>query len=759
MGVRGLSTFIARNANEYYQSYQLHNTYLVIDGYCLASHLYKWHSKCNDCFGGDYDKYAYTVYKFFALLQECSVTPIVIFDGGYENRKLKTVYSRMKERIRVARNLNSVTQGGLNLFPLFVRELFKDIVLKLQVKAVKCNFEGDYEIACVARILDCPVMSYDSDFYLFDVKYIPFSTVELQVYINKEKIKYIPCKMYKIEKFLNAFGGLSRTNIPLLGVLLGNDYIKRSTFKNFYEHIKLAKRKNAKSDQQRRILAIVHWLKHETFESAVAKILARMKTEKRRFVANKIKQIAKGYVCTNSEIMKYLGISIENTNTEIKAVTTLVDKLTEIHLIDDDVVEEMIEMVTNSEKENNEDEIDSEDESEEEINDENDIEEVQWGKITVPEWFFDNFRQCKYPSCFMDILFRNTYYFTPQVENYELPCSHEISLDIVAAIHAILKPNSEIGLFYFLRYEQNNYKHCQLEPGKYSLPSLNEIYNMDIIHRKNTLLDILNVDKTFCDVLDFFPSNWRLYIITIKYWFEKAQSHVLSYHLYALLLCGIIIQYCDTKVGFYRSTKKFLNKYENKINSFAATLDSTNCDQELYRDEITFNDALNCLNVLIDYFQLNHRMKSSIKLFDISIVHTFAQFQSCLLHINYLNSLLNCPLENTVISEFYDGTFVYNACTNFEKRSCIETYVKTLLNGCPSVLSKLLRMINKLDSSLNLNVHVSTVIKRRRRKRNKKNNVDKCNNDDGSKEDESSGSEIIDENNRFSVLLSKNCYV
>lgn len=754
MGVRGLATFIARNSDEYFRKYELHDTYLVLDGNCIACHLYKWHSKCNDCFGGDYDKYANIIYKFFSLLEECNIKPLVIFDGGYEDRKLKTVYDRMLQRIRLGKSLNAVTEGGVKMFPLFVRDLFKDIVLRLNVTAVKCDFEGDYEIACIARTLGCPVLSYDSDFYLFDVAYIPFSTIELQICRNKEKIKFIPCKIYRIDKFLNSFGGLDKSNLPLLGVLLGNDYIKIGVFKEFYRHIKLAKRKNMRSDQQRRIFAIINWLKHESFESAVKKILGRMKTKKRRFIARRIKQIAKGYICTSSEIMKYLGITANDCEKEITAVTTLVDDITEIATAD------IQEAASDADEEL--EEISEDEESEEISDDEVDAEETQWGDITVPEWFFDNFRQCKYPSSFMDILFRNTCYFTPQLEDYTLPCSHEISLDVVAAIHGILKSNSTDGLFYLSRHGQNDIKKYQLPPSKHNLPALCDLNGMSVSERTTVLCRVLNVDSIFLDTLDYFPSVWKLYIISIKYWFEKAKPQILNYHLYALLLCAIVVQHCDKIVGFYRSTKKFQQKYKTKIDSMTTTANSSllvnSNNTEVSLNEITFDDALHCLHILIDYFQLDYRMRGSMKLFDISIVHTFAQFQSCLLYINHLNSLLNCPFESTVISDFYDGTFVYNACTNFSKRNCIETYVKTLLKNCPLVLNILLVIVKKMDDVLNVNVHVTTTAKKKRKKRNKKKDVEQQELEN-SNEDESSGNELFDENNRFSVLFTNKCVV
>lgn len=745
MGVRGLATFIARNSNEYFKNYELHDTYLVIDGSCLACHLYKWHSRCNDCFGGDYDKYAYTVCKFFALLQECNIEPLVIFDGGYEDKKLKTVYSRMLQRIRLGKNLNSVTEGGVNMFPLHIRDLFKDIILRLNVKAVKCDFEGDYEIACVANSLKCPVLSYDSDFYLFDVTYIPFSTFEMQVCKNRDKIKYIPCKVYSVDKFLNSFGGLSKSHLPLLGILLGNDYIKISEFKDFYRHIKLAKRKNARSDQQRRIFAIINWLKHESFESAVEKILGRSKAAKRKLIGRRIKQIAEGYICTDSEIMKYLGITAESVDTDIDAVTSLIDNIT---AAEDEFVEET-DVASESEGEGEEEE--EEEESDIEISED---EETQWGDTTVPAWFMDNFRSCKYPSSFMDILFRNTYYFLPQVENYTLSSSHDISLEIVAAIHGILKSRTTDGLNYLSRHGANNIKKYHLAPSKHNLPALNTLNSMSEEERKLVLFMVLNIDSAFCNVIDFFPPIWKLYIISIKFWFERAKPQVFNYHLYALLLCAIVVQACDKKIGFFRSTKKFQQKFKSEIDSLPAAAKNEMPARnytELPLNEITFNDALQCVHTLIDYFQLDYKMKTSKKLFDISIVHTYAQFQSCLMHINHLNSLLNCPFESTLISDFYDGTFLYNTCTNFSKRNCVESYLKILLKNCPSVLNNLLVIVEKLDGVLNVNARAVSV-KRKRKRRNRKKETAEQPEESNSNQEDSSGSEIFDENNRFSVL-------
>lgn len=311
MGVRGLTTFIAKNQENYFKKHKLRDSYVVIDAHSLCAQLYKFYAKSNDCFGGDYDKYGRVIETFFSLLKQCNVTPIVIFDGGYEKRKLRTVFHRLKAKIKAVKSVNPVTNE--TVFPLFVREVLKDTVLKLNILTARCEFEADFEIACIARQLNCPVISYDSDFYIFDVLYIPFPTMDFHV----TKIKdggtpyYIACKIYKIDNFLKQFGGLDKSRIPLMATLLGNDYITKGRFKTFYAHLRLSKKKvGEKGDLQRQITAVIKWLQEETYESAVRKVLGRLKKKPRSHVARQIKKVTQGYICTESEILKFLKVII-----------------------------------------------------------------------------------------------------------------------------------------------------------------------------------------------------------------------------------------------------------------------------------------------------------------------------------------------------------------------------------------------------------------------------------------------------------------
>lgn len=274
MGVRGLTTFIKNNEKKYFKDYKLHSCKVLLDGNSIASNLYMW-SNVESAFGGDYDKFAKYVKEFFKLVQKCEIRPLVIFDGGYEERKLKTVYQRMRDKFNSARNVQPFTQS--RNFPVFMRIVFREVLTELNVPFCQSDFEADDELAAVARQLNCPVISFDSDFYIYDVLYIPFPTVNLHATpfeenaVAKSSPKYyLECKVYNVDSFIQSFGGLDKSMLPILAALLGNDYIRRTVFKAFYSNLKIPKGKT--NPLQRRVQAVIDWLRNETFDSAITKV-------------------------------------------------------------------------------------------------------------------------------------------------------------------------------------------------------------------------------------------------------------------------------------------------------------------------------------------------------------------------------------------------------------------------------------------------------------------------------------------------------
>lgn len=653
MGIRGLTTFVNSRCDKFLEPYELHNTYLVIDGNNIASHLYRWHCIKNDCFGGDYDAYARCITKFFHLLLECKVTPLVIFDGSYEDRKLSTVYNRMRQKIKNGRLTKRSVTPRVEMFPLLLRDVFVEMVRKLNIKFVRCTFEADYDMACIARKLDCPLLSYDSDFFLFDVKYVPFSTLILNATVRKG-IKSVQCQVYCVDTFVSCYKGLSKECLPLIAVLLGNDYIERKVFSQFYNHIKLPKSREAKSDQQRRIAAVIKFLQGETFESATKKVLGRIKMPARQEVAEQLQQITDGYICSNSPYFNYLF------------------------------------------------------------------------NPSVRDHFDDAFCMGQYPACFMDIKFRNIYFFIPQLEDYENVCSHQISLPLLAAIHKILTSGQHESLTYVSRNKGAGIKKSSLLTSTLQLPKLEEINKINANYAKRLLEDV--VDFKLIQNCVEPPASCHLYLLAINYWKKNSTHKITSAHIYTLILSLFVLTKIDGAIGYYRSEKAFANKIKQNAH----------------------DEHVNCMRALIKYFKYKDTLSNNVSYFNLHIVDVFAQFQSCLMHLKYLNCLLNFPYPDPDLSDKYNGSFVYNMCSNLLKRNDPAVYLGELLKSAPSALKYITNMFDVV-ASLCGGEALPNNSKRKHRKR--KNRTKRC--DERAVlqlQSDSDDQEHFDENNTYSIL-------
>lgn len=261
MGIHGLTSYVAKHAEHLYDNYKLHNGVVLIDGNSAASLIYSGRTNSNHAFGGDYDRFANSTVEFVRLFEKCDVKPIFIFDGGYELRKLRTVLSRIKSNIMICGQYKNKYRES-KTFPLMLRDVFRLILVDLDVTVVQCDFEADHELVALAKILRCPIISSDSDFYICDLMFVPFNLIDFKtVRFKKNNAKrryYIPCKIFLIDRFLHRFGGLeNRALLPLLSCALGNDYVPNNTFKNFLNM-------GHSTDFDSKIKRILAWLRSST---------------------------------------------------------------------------------------------------------------------------------------------------------------------------------------------------------------------------------------------------------------------------------------------------------------------------------------------------------------------------------------------------------------------------------------------------------------------------------------------------------------
>lgn len=237
MGVHGLTSFVEGN-HQFLTEMRLRDCRLVIDGCSLYFQLY-FKSGLDQARGGDYDMFAVLVRQFFAALSECAVQPFVVVDGGMDqtDKKFKTLQERTQSKIREAHALSRGSHGYI--LPLLAREVFKQVLFELGVPLVQCISEADFEIASLAKHWGCPVLTNDSDFYIFDLKggYLPFSFFQWNNVSGKFTDRYIPARHFTVNRFCSHFNHMNKQLLPLFAVITGNDYTPGKITENFFSRV------------------------------------------------------------------------------------------------------------------------------------------------------------------------------------------------------------------------------------------------------------------------------------------------------------------------------------------------------------------------------------------------------------------------------------------------------------------------------------------------------------------------------------------
>uniref|UniRef100_UPI003AAC8E4B single-strand DNA endonuclease ASTE1-like n=1 Tax=Centroberyx gerrardi TaxID=166262 RepID=UPI003AAC8E4B len=226
MGVQGLCRLIEANS-QIYRDVRFRDSRLVIDGFNLCHWLY-FRSGLDQNHGGEYAAFEDLIGKFVKALKDCRIEPYVVLDGGTDITKLETLRSRAKDRIQRAHAV--AEEGGWgSILPPLANQVFKQMLVRLEVPLAQCFGEADREIAALASEWKCPVLSNDSDFYIFD---LPAGLLPIHRFQWKSvgrngsrRESFIRCKSYTTSSFCTLFN-IQPQVLPVFAALAGNDYVK-----------------------------------------------------------------------------------------------------------------------------------------------------------------------------------------------------------------------------------------------------------------------------------------------------------------------------------------------------------------------------------------------------------------------------------------------------------------------------------------------------------------------------------------------------
>ena len=115
-------------------------------------------------------------------------------------------------------------------------------------------------------------MSGDSDFFIFGTELIIYNLPSVSFsFIKVNGKRAIFCKMFCTDRFLKEYGSLPRSHSPLVGILLGTDYVHLESSQKLWSEKVVSKGKEI-MDTHRRIKKVTSRLRGQTIKSALEEV-------------------------------------------------------------------------------------------------------------------------------------------------------------------------------------------------------------------------------------------------------------------------------------------------------------------------------------------------------------------------------------------------------------------------------------------------------------------------------------------------------
>ena len=210
---------------------------LIIDGYSLYYEFLRQRVH-DDVYGGNYMSLATEIENFLVTLINYKIKPFLVFDGTIDDRKTVTLVSRTHKRLETAVALAAKASSSSdhkcipNRIPSF-REQVQEPILAfyIVVDTVKrvlggdCLFfadgDADIDIASLAIHHRCPILSNDSDFYIFPLQYgyIPYS----RFHWSDPQSNGIYAEFYFHTCFCEQFEICDPSLLAVIPAIIGND--------------------------------------------------------------------------------------------------------------------------------------------------------------------------------------------------------------------------------------------------------------------------------------------------------------------------------------------------------------------------------------------------------------------------------------------------------------------------------------------------------------------------------------------------------
>ncbi|ESO90831.1 hypothetical protein LOTGIDRAFT_122662 [Lottia gigantea] len=592
MGVKGLTSFIDDNP-VLLQDFKLSNCKVILDGNNFIHFVYQNYNESHQ-YDGDYHNYYRKIVQLFNSLKQCNVEAIVIFDGGYDvsDSKLRTTLDRAERRVIQASN-------NCSLLPIMAGKAFRKALDQLDVFHVTCSFEADEEIAILANQWNCPVISNDSDFFVYNLKagFLPLNYVDFRPKKLSARVRYISAQKYHFDHYDHILDNFQPEMIPLIATVLGNDFIKYDTFSVFTQKFNRQKYKiKSASNAVSKITAILNYFdQFKTFEEGR-------------------NAITKDFV-TSGGVASLQHVIDQSLNSYMK-----IDSKKSI----------VADVVKNT---------------------------CDWKKITqndyfnqpLPQWFIHSLFQGEISPLVQNMAVLHRVFLPCQQEQITQQSSHKLTMFIRQVLYGVLfQGSSKVKETKNGRKRKSNRNtqveevdrsaksigHFYIDPRENltnhgRLPSLSEVGSLSENQKCSIMIHTLGVAESF--VSKFSPVD-QLLMCVLSYWVSNSNVSLIQLEAIVLTIIFLKMRCLDQNNEEVKQKLGMSNLFHNNVQSI---------------DEVS--DRL-----------------------PIEVLHSYAQYQSCLLFTLLLNELLQSPFQEPILWQVYDGAVAYhfNKCLVLRHAGC-----------------------------------------------------------------------------------------
>jgi len=220
MGIRGLTGYVEENFAGWRRTRLTGN--LIIDGYSVCHTMY--HEQAIDSVhGGDYVTFANHIREFFKALISSGVTPYVVFDGiDLDEKKKETHLERRSKDISRVWKMMRGQSLSQRFLPYLARQVMVEMVRGMDGVCFNiADGDADSYLAGMAIALDGPVLSTDSDFFVFPIPsgYIPYANLSWRGWRDHP----IVANIYVYTALINQIGLIDPALLTLIPAVMGND--------------------------------------------------------------------------------------------------------------------------------------------------------------------------------------------------------------------------------------------------------------------------------------------------------------------------------------------------------------------------------------------------------------------------------------------------------------------------------------------------------------------------------------------------------